>query len=1047
MRFLYTIASFLLCFSLMLPKASAQTADPFECSPGIYQVVSGQLNILDPNTGNYLPIGSYAGFDYNNMAYNPDDGFIYALSRGNGTDALGVSINNQSLIKIDNDGEVFFVMDTGEGGGSYAGDIVNGELWVRRSSTRYEAINLTTFAITQHNLSAGAPPADWVLVGDYLYGVHNDNSGQAILYLINTTNDQVSSYPISGMSGLSGNRAFGAAYRVNSNQLYVSWNEGGLYILGDYHSSTPTGTYVVPSAVTNSNDGGSCPTAPFPKALLGLALDATEPIDNGNGTYTVTYTCTIQNLGNVSYYDLTLTNNLTTAFGTYTSGTPSSAGTYTISGPPTVTSNTSNPFTTNASFTGDPNGSGSADDNVLIITGTEELDGYPTPESMVVQYTITFNPVQFRTSFLNQAVVSGDIVGDGVSDSHFIDFSTEGNNADPDADNNPVDNSEVTFFSTNEDCSNGLDDDGDGFIDCDDGDCAQFSGCAGVGGGGGGGLESNDNLASKIAKRSYERATSSINLEDKKQLAKIIRPEDYGTFETVSFRDEFDISEFMPIDIFPNTETFVSTPDDLVEITNAIQVASVDLFDGDQRLAVALGIKSEGVYEHSKYVCDRVKGAEIRNIFTHKIDGEHDYTVTYFQNRYGDIEYNTNISLYVADDQTFVLDSYWDLDAYDDSKTYYNFQIWANSMDRLEAITNEILALLEAKLPISTYNFSDIPKVYAKSLYYENESVVLNVVNQAGADTVQLIGNGLQVETGDRRDFVYTLPLNGELEQQIQVPTGGLYSFGADLVHDENEVADVLFTADGFWGLAFQKEATSIDDWTIEKSTHETGSNSSTETSWVERNFHLKATTENYVTVYRSMNPAFRGEDFSDYNTLSFDVEGSGELEIVIIKSNIERMEDQMRINYLLDGACKKVYLHREAFENNQPWDDVKMIYFTQRSEDGKTNTKIDLKISDIAFINANETVKNCADYNQLTIEAYPNPTTGPFHFQLPRPDIDYEFVLTNTLGQTVLSRRGTLLVDGQLTIDEVLEPGLYHYQFRLESGLYAGKVLVGQKK
>lgn len=111
-----------------------------------------------------------------------------------------------------------------------------------------------------------------------------------------------------------------------------------------------------------------------------------------------------------------------------------------------------------------------------------------------------------------------------------------------------------------------------------------------------------------------------------------------------------------------------------------------------------------------------------------------------------------------------------------------------------------------------------------------------------------------------------------------------------------------------------------------------------------------------------------------------------------------------MHINYVLDGACKKVYLHRDNFINSQPWDDVKMIYFTQRSEDGKTNTKIDLKISDIAFINADETAKNCADYNQLTIEAYPNPTTGPFHFQLPRPDIDYEFVLTNTLGQTVLS-------------------------------------------
>lgn len=1021
---------------------NSQTADPFECAPGIYQVVSGQLNIFNPNSGVYVPIGPYAGFDYNNMAYNAADGFLYALSRGNGTDALGNSINNQSLIKIDTDGEIFFVLDTGEGGGSYAGDIVNGELWVRRTSNRYQAINLSTLTITEHNLSASAPPADWVLVGDYLYGVHNNNSGQAYMYTINTTNDQVASYPITGMSGLSGNRAFGAAYRVNSNQLYVSWNEGGFYILGDYHSSSPTGTYVINSAVTNSNDGSSCGTAPFPSALLGAALEVIDPTNNGDGTFSATYTIRVKNLGNMSYFDLQLTDNLRNGFGNYVSGTPNTPNTYTISSGPTISSNTTNPFTVNSSFTGDPNGSGNADDNLLLVNGSGELDGFPVAEELVITFSVLFYPSESKTGFHNQAVVSGDVVGDGNIDAHFVDFSTEGSNPDPDADNNPVDNAELTYMNVNENCLNGVDDDGDGFIDCDDVDCNDYSGCGGVGGGSGGGLESNDNLISKIAQRDYVRTTSNINLEDKANLNKIVRPQDYGSFEEISFRDEFDISEFMPIDVFPDAETYVSTPEDLVDITNALQVASVDLFDDDQRLAVALGIKSEGVYEHTKYVCDRVKGAEIRNIFKHKIDGEHDFTITYFKNRYGDIEYNTNISFFVDENGDFILDSHWDLDAYDDSKIYYNFQIWANGLDRLEVMTNEILALLEAKRPVVSYNFSDIPKVYAKSLHYKNQEVVLNIVNNTGAKNITLRGSGLKHETSENVDFEYEIALDGSPEQQVTVPTGGLYSFGADIMHDENEVVDVIFTADGFWGMAFQKDFSTVDKWTVNESNHNQVAELPEDANWIERNFELKGQTDNYITIYRSLNPAFRSEDFSNYNTLTFDIEGSGELEITIVKSNIERMEDQMQINYVLDGACKRVYLHREAFENSQPWDDVKMIYFTQRSKDGQTKM-VDLKISNVAFINAERGKQHCDEYNPVVIAAYPNPAKDQINFQLPKPDINYEMILSNQLGQVVFTQKGTLLVDGKLVIDQSLEPGLYHYQFNLPSGTVNGKVII----
>ena len=316
MRLLRPYAQLVLCVLMITftKLTFAQTAEPFECKPGIYQVISGQLNILNPVTGNYVPIGPNAGFTYNNLAWNPADNFMYAMSRGNGTDANGVAIDNKDLIRIDKDGEVFFVLDTGEGGGAYAGDIVDGELWIRRTNTRYQSINLTTLVITEHTLSQSAPPADWVLIGDYMYGAHTTSSYVPELYVLNTRNGNVTKSTISGISGLSGYRSFGAAYAMNENQLYISHNNGGLFIIDDYHTSSPTGQYVVPTQVTNANDGASCNVADFPRASLGLAMDATNPTENGDGTYNCTFSIKMENLGNMDFHDLSVTDNLTSSF-------------------------------------------------------------------------------------------------------------------------------------------------------------------------------------------------------------------------------------------------------------------------------------------------------------------------------------------------------------------------------------------------------------------------------------------------------------------------------------------------------------------------------------------------------------------------------------------------------------------------------------------------------------------------------------------------------------------------------------------------------------
>lgn len=592
-----------------------------------------------------------------------------------------------------------------------------------------------------------------------------------------------------------------------------------------------------------------------------------------------------------------------------------------------------------------------------------------------------------------------------------------------------------------ENCTNGVDDDGDGFIDCDDLDCFGFIPCFIVGGGDGG-LESNGDLAAKIGKRDYERAVNNISFEDKTKLPRLERAADYGKPNELSFRDDYEINDFIPIDVLPGSETFITSPADLVSLTNAIQVASVDVYEGESRTGVVLATKSEeGVYEHSKYICDRVKGASINRIFTHQFDDQHEFIVTFFSNNAGGNEYTSNFSAFVNDNGDFVLESHWNLSAYTENKTFYNFQVWSNSMSRLELLVDEIIDLLKVKSPVATYNFSGAPQVYAKTVNYDNENIILEMVNEPGASKVRFKGSLLEDESKDREDFEYNIELNGEREQLIKIPTGGLYNYGADIVYDEAIPADQIFTSDGFWGMAFQQEHTTVDSWEVSKSDHATFNDA----RWIERNFHLKGETSNYITVYRSLNPAFRSEDFSDFNTLTFELEGSGAIEITIIKEGIEKISDQMQVTYYLEGSCKRVYLHKEDFANSQEWDDVKMIYFTQRTDDPNEKKAFDFQINNVAFVNLEEK-PNCNDYNLVEFTVFPNPVNDHFNMHFSLGNLPYDLVLSNQVGQVVLQQTGLIPDNGTLLIDQKFAPGIYFYQVKLESGEYSGKILVSQE-
>ena len=234
-----------------------------------------------------------------------------------------------------------------------------------------------------------------------------------------------------------------------------------------------------------------------------------------------------------------------------------------------------------------------------------------------------------------------------------------------------------------EDCRNGIDDDGDGLTDCDDPSCSGVAECPvisiEVSTGNEGGLESNDRLSSLINKRNYLRAKSNYKF-DKKLAKKILKSEFYS--KNASKNTSVSLRDLIPLDVLSGTETIESSPSDLISMTNATELYSVDYIKDNKTIAVILATKTEnGVYEHTKYICDRLLGAELLSVSTIEIR-EHTFIKSIIKNTDGSKEFVLSFSGKLTNNDTnFAIDSHWNIDKYENNATYYNFQIWTNQID------------------------------------------------------------------------------------------------------------------------------------------------------------------------------------------------------------------------------------------------------------------------------------------------------------------------------------------------------------------------------
>ena len=325
-----------------------------------------------------------------------------------------------------------------------------------------------------------------------------------------------------------------------------------------------------------------------------------------------------------------------------------------------------------------------------------------------------------------------------------------------------------------------------------------------------GGLESNGDLASLIAKRNFDRSKSNT-FKNKKSLQSKY---DKKTYRSLGAKSGTLDGYFPSTGMFGDETSYISSPEDLLDITNADKVFSIDYYKGAERISAALATETNGkVYNHTKTICDRLNNSKLLDVRMVNLQG-HQMVYSELERSNGNVEYALVFSVR-EEGASRTLYSRWNLEEYPQGD-YKNFQIWGNSMGQVSTIANTILSGLSKE---KTLNSSDaenvLPTVFIKNGYYQDGKLHLNIVNKVKAKWLLLDANYKITEQEEFNNLNQVVDLSGAWEQTVVVETGHLFDMGLSIIAENSYQHDAMYVADGPWGVDMNVNVDAVEKFNI----------------------------------------------------------------------------------------------------------------------------------------------------------------------------------------------------------------------------------------
>ena len=471
----------------------------------------------------------------------------------------------------------------------------------------------------------------------------------------------------------------------------------------------------------------------------------------------------------------------------------------------------------------------------------------------------------------------------------------------------------------------------------------------------------------------------------------------------------------------------VSSPTDLLEITNAEEVFSLDMYKGDKRVSAVLATATKGkIYDHSKAICDRLNNSSLEDVRSVTVRG-HKVISSKIKRPSSKIEYTLSFSVKLGSTSNELF-SLWNVDQYPEGD-YYNFQIWGSSFSQVFTIANHILdKFTEEKTFASTPVDDNIPTVFVKSGYYQNGEVHLNLINKSKSSSITFNANISETEVSQTTQMTSTIALSGKWNQSIKVATGTLFDIGLSISTDVSVQKDALYLADGPWGIDYLDNYVTINEFNVEKGTIDVDEN----LHQVERQPSVTGQVKGTMNLFRHVLAGDQTLNVTEYSVLQFEMENNVPIEIILVPENLFDWNNRLRKTV---GINETKTLQTIAFEdfvdgngNTATIEDIKTIVF---SVNGDYTNFIDFNLSvfNVAFGNSEVLSVDNVFLEKTKVVNYPNPFTNATTIKLINATQFIHIQVVDMLGR---------IVDRQkINTNDNSKKALYNSPRQLKSGIY----------
>ncbi|HQR92666.1 MAG TPA: cadherin-like beta sandwich domain-containing protein [Sediminibacterium sp.] len=497
-----------------------------------------------------------------------------------------------------------------------------------------------------------------------------------------------------------------------------------------------------------------------------------------------------------------------------------------------------------------------------------------------------------------------------------------------------------------------------------------------VSGGGGGGLESRS-LGDAIAKRIFNKAINSEN-----------GPVDYSKLPQVQFSDvrnrvqgtepsSISLTSIMPDITSKGYVAYNSSPKDLTSITNAKEVLAFDFTANKEVKAVAFATKTLGeLYDHTKPICDRLKGATLLGVETVKVQGL-EFIKYSIKNENGQKEYATSFTVGTKTGRPdFSLQSIYLTQDYANDETMYNFQLWAGSTSLVTDMVADILTKIKAIAPVNVIKSSVLPTTYVESGKREGQNINLVVKNATPNTSGYFKLEDKATETAASsvvRNIPFTINANGK--SNVIIPMDDKYE-STMTMYVGGEVKDVVYMSDGTWAVDYNKATTVLSSFTV---TNDSKRSYTAEEYPLFRNVELKANSSDFVSVVKLLRGGGATADLTGYKGLKFSASGGYNLHVTLVKNGIVDYRNQYAADVQLELGQQDYYVSLDNFKSASTSakidaKDITSIIFTVEVGTGR-NSQITTTIANVAFTKEDLNYLSSLEAKELAL--YPNPVTG----------------------------------------------------------------------